>query len=106
LIGDAGCHVKFSGGGIIPAIMAAEAAKEIIVNKDYKKLKRLNRRTLFNKMATKMIWKMNDKDFDDFFEILKDKKFQGFLGKRDELEKKEYFKLLDRRLLKFFLKTI
>jgi len=106
LIGDAGCHVKFSGGGIIPAIMASEAVREIIVNKNYKKLKELNRRTFFNKMATKMIWKMNDRDFDDFFEILKDKKFQGFLEKRDELEKREYFKLLDRRLLKFFLKII
>jgi len=106
LIGDAGCHVKFSGGGIIPAILAANAIKEIIVNKNYKKLKELNRRTFFNKMATKMIWKMNDKDFDDFFEILKDRKFQGFLEKRDELEKKEYFKLLDRRLLKFFFKIL
>lgn len=104
VIGDAGCHIKFSGGGIVPAMMAAEAVKDIIVNKDYRRLKKLNRRTFMNRLATRVIERMNDKDFDSFVKILKDKKFAGITEKRDMLSKEDYLKLLDLRILKFLLK--
>ncbi len=106
LIGDAGCHIKFSGGGIIPSMMAAEAIKEIIINNNYKKLKELNRRTVINKIAARLIENLNDRDFNKLLEILKDKKFSDVVSKRDKFGKKEYFAALDFRILKLLIKLI
>ena len=104
VIGDAGCQIKFSGGGIIPSMMSAEAIAEIIIKKDDKKLKSLNRRILMHKLATKIILKLKDEDFNEFIKILKDKKFQGLLEKRDEYSMKDYLAFLDLRLLKYIFK--
>ncbi len=104
VIGDAGCHVKFSGGGIIPAIMAAEAVSEIITNKNYKKLRKLNKRTYTNRLATRIIEKFKEKDFDNFLRILKNKKFYNLLKKRDEFLMEDYVEFLDLRFLKYFLR--
>lgn len=104
LIGDAGCNIKFSGGGIVPSMIAAIALKEVIVDKDYKRIKNLNKRTLINRIGTKLIKKWNDEDFDNILEILKDEKFKDIVMRRDEFKKADYLKILDLRLLKFFLK--
>lgn len=104
VIGDAGCHVKFSGGGIIPAIMAAEAISEIIINENYKKLKRLNKRIYMNRLATRIIEKFKEKDFDNFLRILKNKKFYNLIKKRDEFSMEDYAECLDLRFLKYFLR--
>lgn len=104
VIGDAGCHVKFSGGGIIPAIMAAEAVSEIIIKRDYTKLKILDRRTYTNNLAAKIIWKFKEKDFDHLLNVLKDRKFDNLLEKRDEFSKKDYISFMDIRLMRYLLK--
>ncbi len=104
LIGDAGCNVKFSGGGIVPSMIAALALKEAIVDNSYKRIKNLNKRTLVNRIGTKLIKKWNDKEFDSILEILKQKKFKDIVMRRDEFNKSDYLKILDLKLLKFLLR--
>ena len=106
LIGDAGCDVKFSGGGIIPAITSAFAVREAIINKNRRELKKLRKKIFINRLILKAIKRMSDNDFDYLLETMKDKKFFGILEKRDELEKRDYLKLIDLRLLKFVPKLI
>lgn len=104
LIGDAGCHIKFSGGGIVPSMISAIALKEALVNNNYKRIKNLNKRTFANGLGTKLIKRWNDRDFDRIIEILKDKKFEFLVMRRDEFRKEDYVKILDLRLLRFLLK--
>jgi flavin-dependent dehydrogenase len=106
LIGDAGCNVKFSGGGIIPAITSAFAVKEAIINKNCRELKKMRKKIFINKLILKAIKKMGDNDFDSLLETMKDSKFFSILEKRDELEKKDYLKLLDLRLMRFIPKLL
>jgi flavin-dependent dehydrogenase len=98
--------VKFSGGGIVPALASAFAVKEAIINKNCRELRSMRKKIFINKLILKAIKRMSDNDFDCLIEIMKDSKFSGILEKRDELEKKDYIKLLDLRLLKFFPKLI
>ena len=104
VIGDAGCHIKFSSGGIIPSMMAAEAVSDIIIKKDYGKLKKLNRRTFMNRLATKLFWNLSDKEFDHFLSVLKDRKFYELLEKRDEYSGKDYMSFMDLRLFRYLFK--
>jgi len=106
LLGDAGCYVKFSGGGIIPAMISAEGAKDVILNRDFRKIKKLNKRTWVNRIVTKVILKMNDHDFDNLLEVFKSKQYENVIEKRDEFGKKEYLKLLNFKFLKFLLKLL
>jgi len=106
LIGDASCNVKFSAGGIIPAIMEAEALKELIINDDLRKIKKLRKGIFLNKLVTKAILKSKDKDFDNLLQIFKDKKFSEILKNRDEFGKSDYLKALDVRFLKFMSKLV
>jgi len=106
LIGDAGCQIKFSGGGIVPAMIAAFAMKDAILHKDFAKMRTLNRRTFMNHLAARVVESLNDKEFDSLIEVLKKEKFSDVVIRRDELDRKDYFKLFDRLLLKFLLKII
>jgi len=106
LIGDAGCYVKFSGGGIIPAMISAEGAKDVILNRDFRKIKELNKRTFINRIATKTMFKMGDKDYDELLEVFKSKQYGDILEKRDKLGKKEYLSLINLKILKFLLKLL
>ena len=106
LIGDAGCQIKFSGGGIVPAMIAAFALKDAVLYKEFAKIKKLNRRTFMNHLVARAIESLDDKDFDSLLEVLKKEKFSDIVIRRDELGRKDYFKLFDRRLLRFLLKII
>ncbi|MEM2956204.1 MAG: NAD(P)/FAD-dependent oxidoreductase [Candidatus Pacearchaeota archaeon] len=106
LIGDAGGYTKFSGGGIVPAIMSAFAVKEVIVNNKFVKFLNLNKSILFNLIIFKILKKMNDRDFDCFIEIVKNRKFSDVLKRRDEFEVKDFIRLFDFRFLKFLPKLI
>jgi len=106
LIGDAGCYVKFSGGGVVPAMISANAVKEIILNKKYNLIKKLRYGIFFNKIITKILKKFTDKDWNIFLKIISKRKFASFIGKRDEFETKDYLKLLDFRFLRFIPKLI
>ena len=104
LIGDAGADVKFSGGGIIPAMMAAFGVRDAIVNNDFSKLRDINKRDFVNRLLMKAMMKMNDEEFNYLLEALKDRKFSGIVDKRDKFELKEYSKMLDLRFLRFLPK--
>ena len=106
LIGDAGCNTKFSGGGIVPGMIAAFAARDAILHKDYRGFKKLNSKIRLNRLIFKAVKKMKDKDFDYLLEVLKNKKFSGLLEKRDKFGKSDYMKALDLRFLRFFPKLL
>jgi len=99
LIGDAGCQMKFSGGGIIPALMAAKAVKEILVDKDSKDYNRLNSRIRMNRLFTKFFENMSDKRADNILNIVKDKRFSSFPKYRDYISKTDLKKLLSPKLI-------
>ena len=101
LIGDAGLQAKFSGGGIIPAMKFAFAVRDVLLNKDYGYYKLLLKNIRINAVATKILSKMSDDDFKRFIEIIKDKKFEELVGKRDGLNKSAWNILRERRLYKF-----
>lgn len=101
LAGDAACSAKFSGGGIVPAIMDAIAIRNIVIKKDLRHYKVSKKRVSMNRIVSKAFSKMSDKDFDKLLEILKDDKFSDVVQKRDEFEKTEYLKMFDTRFLRF-----
>jgi flavin-dependent dehydrogenase len=103
LIGDAGGYAKFNGGGIIPSIESAIAARNILLNKDYGLFKKLSRSQRLNKLISKVLERMDEKDWQEMFKILKDRKFSKLVEERDELNFIKYF---DFRLLKFLVKLI
>ena len=94
LIGDAGCQIKFTGGGIIPAFMAAKSVKEILVNKNWESYDKMNSRIKMNGLAAKFFENMSDKRASHVLEIFKDKKFRNFPKYRDYISKKDLKKLL------------
>ena len=101
LIGDAGCFTKFSLGGIIPAIMGAEAVSEIILNNSWRKYKALRRRLKIHQLATKILKKLDEKDFEELFEIMKSQKYREIIAKRDRFGRKEFLSLLSPKLAWF-----
>jgi flavin-dependent dehydrogenase len=105
LIGDAGCQVKFSGGGIVPSLIAAIALKKA-VNGDFEEINRLNSKISLNSLLLRAVKRMRNKDWDNLIEILKNKKFSNILERRDELVKRDVIGLADLRLLKFLFKII
>jgi flavin-dependent dehydrogenase len=103
LIGDAGGHVKFNGGGIVPAIRSAIAARDIILRKDYKLFRRIRFLQFINKILARAFEKMDEDDWRNLFEILKDKKFQKLIENRDEISIYEKV-AVDPRFLRFIPK--
>lgn len=106
LIGDAACSTKFSGGGIVPAIMDAIAARNIIVHKNLGHYKIAKKRIRLNILVAKILSRLSDKEFDGLLKVLKHEKFASILEKRDEFERKEYLKMFDLRLLKYLIKAV
>jgi len=103
LIGDAGGYVKFNGGGIVPAIMSSIAVRDIILKRNYKLFRKLEKAQFVNRIATKVFEKMDENDWKKLFEILRDKKFSRLVEERDEINFIKYF---DLKLLKFLPKII
>jgi flavin-dependent dehydrogenase len=99
LIGDAGCQIKFNGGGVIPAFMAARAIKEILVKGDWKDYNKMNSRIRLNRIAVKFFEKMSDKRADNLLDIVKEKKFEKFPKYRDYLSKEDLRKLFSPGLM-------
>lgn len=106
LIGDAACDTKFSLGGIIPALMAAEAVRDIILHKKYARYKALKRKVKIHEMATRVLRKLNDKDYEELFEIMKKEKYQNLVANRDRFNKKDLMTLASPELALFSLKRL
>lgn len=105
LVGDAACETKFSLGGIVPSMMAAEAVTGIVLKKDYSKYHALKRRTRIHSIATRVLRKLTEKDYEELFEIMKDQKFKDLVAARDRFGKKEILTLMSPRLVWFSLKA-
>ncbi|MFH0831923.1 MAG: NAD(P)/FAD-dependent oxidoreductase [archaeon] len=69
LLGDAACMVKFTGGGIVPAIESAFALRDILIYKNRKKAFELKKTIFFNHLVTKLLSKFKSKDFEILFRI-------------------------------------
>lgn len=105
LAGDAACQVKFTGGGIVPAIESAFAVMDIIIGNKNKRMNSLNKEIMLHQLITKVLGKMSDNDFNMLFEIAK--KNKTVAASRDEL-RKFAFKLVLKNpsLLKFLPKLL
>ncbi len=106
LIGDASCDTKFSLGGIIPAMMAAEAVKDIILYDNYSRYRALKRKVRIHEWATKVLKKLNEKDYEELFEIMNEEKYKELLANRDRFGKKDILTLMSPKLVWFSLKKI
>lgn len=106
LVGDAGCQIKFSGGGVIPAFIAAKAVKEIIVRKDWKPYNKMISRVRFNTLATAFFNNLSDKRADNLIEISKDRRFADFLKYRDYLSKQDLKKIISAKLVLSAIKNL
>ena len=106
VIGDAGCETKFSLGGIIPSMMAAEAVRDIIVDGDHSKYLVLKGRIFLHQMATKVLNKLTEKDFEELFEIMKDEKYKSLMKVRDQFGSKEIALLFSPRLAWFSIRKL
>jgi flavin-dependent dehydrogenase len=99
LIGDAGCQVKFTGGGVIPAFMAARAAKDAILKNDWESYRKLNSRIRLNRLAVRFFERMNDKRADKIIEIVKDRRFKDLPKNRDYLNKRHFKSIIGSKLI-------
>ncbi len=106
LLGDAGGNVKFTGGGIIPAMLSALALKEILVNNDNSLKKKLDFNMSFNRFAAKFFKNLSDNQIEKVVALVKHPKYKDLLSKRDELSVKMLKKGFDARLIPIFLKTL
>lgn len=95
LIGDANCNVKYTGGGIVPALEEALALKERIIDKKCRKSWKVRRKILLNSIMTRAIKNMGDRDFDRAITALKSMK-PGIFASRDELKSKGMLKIFSR----------
>ncbi|MFC1685812.1 FAD-dependent monooxygenase [Nanoarchaeota archaeon] len=106
VIGDAACHTKFSLGGIIPSMMAAEAVRDILLRGDYSAYFVLKLRILLHQTATHILHKLDEADFEELFEIMEDPKYGGLMAARDKLGLKELGILLSPKLIWFSLRKL
>ena len=106
LAGDAACQVKFTGGGIIPAIESAFALHDLILQKNSVKSCRLKREILLHELVTKVLSKLNAEDFGMLFETAK-KTGRDAAKSRDKLSKWAVRVVLrNPKLLKFLPKLL
>ena len=95
LIGDAACHARFSAGGIIPAIKASFALRDIITKNNYTSMKKLEKQVFLNSILSNVIKNFNDKDFSRLLEITsKNKKIKNLVTLRDEFSTKKFVDIL------------
>ncbi len=87
LIGDAATQVKATtGGGIIPALKAAQTLCDCIVNnKDYNKefKRKSGRELLLHLRIRNMLNKFSDKDYDKLLDLMNQEKVRKILKKYD-----------------------
>ncbi len=81
LVGDAASEVKFSGGGIVPALKNALALSRLISSNDSRELKRLRTELFAQFLATKFIMKC--RNFDRLVEAVKNKAIVEIIRNRD-----------------------
>jgi len=106
LVGDSACETKFSLGGIVPSMTSAEAVSDIILRGKYAKYKALKRRTWIHSLATRVLRKLTERDYEELFDIMKDKKFKDLIAARDRFGRKEILTLMSPRLAWFSLKAL
>ncbi len=106
LIGDAGGYQKFSGGGIIPALLSAEGLSERVISNNVKRLNSVKRKVFLNRIATKYTRKMKDADWDRFLEILKSRKQDRLLARRDWFKFRDIVKLASPKMFFFGVKML
>lgn len=106
VIGDAASQTKFSLGGIIPSMMAAESLRDVILNEDYYKYFLLKIRMFIHQLATHVLRKLDEEDYEELFEIMKDDKFKGLMASRDKFGWKELGILMSPKLVWFSLKNL
>jgi flavin-dependent dehydrogenase len=98
LVGDAGCQVKFTGGGVIPAFMGAKALK-FAVEGNFKAYKKLNSRIKLNRLAVYYFNSMTDKKADKIIKIVKNKEFKDAAKYRDYFDKNHFKRILNPRIV-------
>ncbi len=87
LAGDAACQVKFTGGGIVPAIESAFALRDFIVYGNNKGINALSKEIRMHQTIARVLDRLNDSDMDRLFEIAKDSSAIMAAKSRDELRK-------------------
>ena len=86
LAGDAACSNKFNGGGIIPAIKDAFAIADVIIKKDYSKMKQRAQEKRMNAYFVKIFRRMSSKTLIKFLGIIHNSdKFKQVVRERDEV---------------------
>ena len=106
LLGDAACQVKFTGGGIIPAIESAFALHDMLLLKNRKKNNSLKWEIFLHQLVSRVLSKLDERDMHTLFGIA------GKTGKksaksRDELRSSAVGVVLrNPRLLKFLQKLL
>lgn len=98
LIGDSSCNVKYSAGGIVPIFEQVLALRDRILYNKSKRMMKLKRKILINQRLTRMIEKMNDRDFDEILEVLKGSRYRDAFSSRDDLNKSNMLALASPRL--------
>ena len=106
VVGDAACETKFSLGGIVPSMTTAEAVTDIILRKNYSKYRALKRRTIIHALATRVLRKLTEKDYEELFGIMENQKFKNLIAARDRFGRKEILTLMSPRLAWFSLKAL
>jgi len=106
LIGDAGGYQKFSGGGIVLAMLSAEAITGEMVKNSFLYKTALRMIVFQNKTAVWFFRRFKDKQWGELLTVLKDKRYKGLLENRDILNLKDFFKLLSPRMLWLWMKSL
>ncbi len=99
LIGDASCNVKYSGGGIVPILEQALALRDKILENKSGRMRKVRRKAIINRRLTKFIEKMDDEDFDEVLETLKDDKFKRVFEGRDDVGIGDILRMMHPRTL-------
>jgi flavin-dependent dehydrogenase len=107
LIGDAACCIKFNGGGIIPAMKNAFSLRDVILNRNYNKIKRFQREIYINSVLARFVKNLNDNDFLRFLEIVdKNPEIKGLVKQRDEMSRRKLKCVFKKPKLIYFIKNL
>lgn len=86
LLGDAACQVKFTAGGIVPAIGSAFALRDLIVHRSNKRFRALKKEISLHHLIAKVLSRLSDAELNNLFGIAK-KSNISLVKSRDELRK-------------------
>lgn len=106
LIGDAACHTKATGGGIIQGLKDAIALEDFFLNKNKRKFREIERELLIQYIIRKIIERCNNNDFEELLKIIKRRK--SLLKKSRDTFSKWVLKLIimEPKLLLFLSKIL